>query len=59
MNFFKCPIIFKKSTKWPNSYFCVLCDDFSQAQLTSAFVPQKDFYYVHGNTGAFFLFLLQ
>ena len=33
--------------------------NFFYTQLASAFVPQKDFYYIHNDTDTFFLFLLQ
>ena len=39
--------------------FYVLNNNFSYTQLVFAFVPQKDSYYVHDDTDAFFLFLLQ
>ena len=47
----------KNLIKRLNSYF--FNNNFSYTQLASAFVPQKDFYYVHDNTDAFSLFLLQ
>ena len=37
----------------------VLNNNFSDTQLAFAYVPQKDSYYLHDNTDAFFLFLLQ
>ena len=37
----------------------MLNNNFSYTQLASAFVPQNDFYYIHDDTEAFFLFLLQ
>ena len=42
-NLQSCPIVI---------YF-VLCSNFFYAQIASAFVPYKDFYYVHNNTDAF------
>ena len=37
----------------------MLNNNFSYTQLSLAFVPQKDSYYVHDDTDASFLFLLQ
>ena len=36
--------------------FCVLNNNLSYTQLSLAFVPQKDSYYVQDDTGVFFLF---
>ena len=47
---FNCPRIFKKSTKWRNSYYVLYNNNFFYAQLASFLVPQKDFYYVHNDT---------
>ena len=37
----------------------MLNNNFSNTQLASAFVPQKDSYYAHDDTDVFFLFLFQ
>ena len=37
----------------------MLNNNFSYTQFAFAFVPQKDFYYIHNDTDAFFLFLLK
>ena len=39
--------------------FCVLNNNFSYTQLSLAFVPQKDSYYVQDDTDVCFFFLLQ
>ena len=40
-------------------FFYVLSNTFSYNRLASAFVTQIEFYYVHDDTDAFFIFLLQ
>ena len=40
-------------------FFYVLSNNFSYTLLVSAFVPQIEFYYVHDDTDAFFIFLPQ
>ena len=37
----------------------MLNNNFSYTQLTSAFVPQKDYHYVHDDSDVFFLFFLR
>ena len=49
----------KNLIKQLNSYFYVVNNNFSYTLLAPAFVPQKDFYYIHNDTDTFFLFLVQ
>ena len=37
----------------------MLNNNFSHTQLASAFLPRKDYYFVHDDTDAVFLFLLK
>ena len=52
--------MFKKSKKDGSIVtFYVLNNNFSCTQFDIAFIPQRDFYYVHNDTDVFFLFHLQ
>ena len=38
--------------------YYALYNNFFYTQLASVFIPRKDFYYIHDDADAFFLFLL-
>ena len=58
-NKFNCPRIFINLQSYLKVISYVLNNSFSYTQLSFLFVLQKNSYYVHDDTDAFFLFLLQ
>ena len=58
-NKLNCPRILKNLYYHPIVIFYVLSNNFSKTQLAFAFVSQKNSYYVHDDTVAFLLFILQ